>query len=703
MKNRWSDSTADEFKARYGPRFGDELALRTYTSRLIGAEPALVLHGGGNTSLKGTQRDVFGDELEALFIKASGHDLANIEPEGHVAVKLAPLQRMRALDDLDDASMEAELRCHLFDSRAPTPSIETPVHALIPERFVDHAHADAILALTNQPDGEARVAEALGPNVIVLPYVFAGFRLSKLVADAREKHPQAVGMIWMHHGIVTWGDSARESYDRMIELVSRAEAVLEGQRCRSLTARRHTSLDEAHERLGRVAPLLRGRLAAPSGDPDRPHRRVLLLPLVSREVLDLLDSEGARELCVSPPLTADHLIRTKPLPLWIDLPDSADERDSCALIEEAIEAYADAYRAYLDRHAGSMPEGVEPFDALPRVVLMPGIGALCVGRDARSAAIARDITAQTLAAKERITAMGVEYRGLSEEHLFEMEYRPLQRAKLPSGSGPALAGHVVLVTGAAGAIGSGICEGLLAEGAHVVATDLAGPALDALVEKLDAEAPGRSVGVPVDVTDPDSVEAGFDAASRTWGGVDQVIINAGLAHVAALEEMDLARFQLLQRVNTEGALLLLGSAGRRLKQQGTGGDIVLVSTKNVFAPGARFGAYSATKAAAHQLARIASQELAEYDVRVNMVAPDAVFSHGARSSGLWAEVGPDRMQARGLDAAGLEEYYRNRNLLQAQIRADHVANAVLFFLTRRTPTTGATIPVDGGLPDATPR
>jgi NAD(P)-dependent dehydrogenase (short-subunit alcohol dehydrogenase family) len=173
--------------------------------------------------------------------------------------------------------------------------------------------------------------------------------------------------------------------------------------------------------------------------------------------------------------------------------------------------------------------------------------------------------------------------------------------------------------------------------------------------------------------------------------------------VAALEEMDLARFQLLQRVNTEGALLLLGSAGRRLKRQGTGGDIVLVSTKNVFAPGARFGAYSATKAAAHQLARIASQELAEYDVRVNMVAPDAVFSHGARSSGLWAEVGPDRMQARGLDAAELEEYYRNRNLLKARIRADHVANAVLFFLTRRTPTTGATIPVDGGLPDATPR
>jgi NAD(P)-dependent dehydrogenase (short-subunit alcohol dehydrogenase family) len=244
---------------------------------------------------------------------------------------------------------------------------------------------------------------------------------------------------------------------------------------------------------------------------------------------------------------------------------------------------------------------------------------------------------------------------------------------------------------------------LLLQGCHVAATDLPGEALDGLVRELKAIHGDRVIGVPLDVTDQGSVTAGFDEVIRAWGGIDLVIVNAGLAHVASLVEMRLEAFQKLERVNIEGTLLLLAEAGRHFTLQGTGGDIVLVSSKNVFAPGAKFGAYSATKSAAHQLARIASLELAGIDVRVNMVSPDAVFSNDGRKSGLWAEVGPDRMAARGLDPAGLEEYYRSRNLLKARITAKHVAKAVLFFATRQTPTTGTTLPVDGGLPDATPR
>lgn len=259
------------------------------------------------------------------------------------------------------------------------------------------------------------------------------------------------------------------------------------------------------------------------------------------------------------------------------------------------------------------------------------------------------------------------------------------------------------MTGAAGAIGSGICEGLLEAGAHVAVTDLTGSRLDDLVNHLGSSYPVRVVAIPLDVTDEQSVAAGFATLARTWGGVDMVVINAGLAHVASLEALEMDAFRRLERVNIEGTLLLLAEASRNLKRQGTGGDIVLVSTKNVFAPGSSFGAYSATKTAAHQLARIASLELASADVRVNMVAPDGVFSHKGRKSGLWAEVGPERMKARGLSAAELEEYYRKRNLLQTRVTARHVANAVLFFATRQTPTTGATLPVDGGLPDATPR
>jgi NAD(P)-dependent dehydrogenase (short-subunit alcohol dehydrogenase family) len=448
---------------------------------------------------------------------------------------------------------------------------------------------------------------------------------------------------------------------------------------------------------------VRGLLASATGNPDRPFRPVVLRPLIGREVLKIVDWEGGRALATSPPLTADHLIRTRILPAWVESPDYADEGRLRAQLEETLRSYAAEYEAYLRRHAARMPAGVEPFAPVPRIVLMPGLGALCAGEDAHAARIVRDITLQTLAAKARIAAMGGSYQGLEEEHLFDMEYRVLQHAKLRGAAEPPLAGRVALVTGGAGAIGSAICECVLEHGGHVAVTDLPGARLDEVVVELARRFPERVEGVPLDVGDPAAVAAGFDAVSRVWGGVDQVVITAGLAHVAGLDEMDLERFRRLAQVNVEGTLLLLREAGRHFARQRTGGDIVLISTKNVFAPGARFGAYSATKAAAHQLARIASLELAAHDVRVNMVAPDAVFSHGQRRSGLWEEVGPDRMRARGLDAAGLEEYYRQRNLLRARVTAAHVANAVLFFLTRATPTTGATLPVDGGLPDATPR
>ncbi|OHB63393.1 MAG: hypothetical protein A2Y77_12170 [Planctomycetes bacterium RBG_13_62_9] len=266
-----------------------------------------------------------------------------------------------------------------------------------------------------------------------------------------------------------------------------------------------------------------------------------------------------------------------------------------------------------------------------------------------------------------------------------------------------LRNKVALVTGAAGAIGYGICRGLLEKGCRVAATDLAGEKLDRFVADLKPTAPDRMIGVPLDVTARESVAAGFEAVIRTWGGMDIVVVNAGIAMVSYLKETDLEAFRRLEKVNVEGTLLTLSATAHHFIRQGTGGDIVLVSTKNVPSPGAGFGAYSATKAACHQLGRIASIELASHGVRVNMVAPDAVFSEGGFKSGLWEEVGPDRMRARGLDEQGLQEYYRNRNLLKARVTGRHVANAVLFFVTRQTPTTGATIPVDGGLPDATPR
>ncbi|KAA3605103.1 MAG: SDR family NAD(P)-dependent oxidoreductase [Planctomycetota bacterium] len=703
MINRWSQADAQALVEALAPQWGKALALRTYSSRLIGAEPTLVLHGGGNTSLKEEIPDLYGQPQSVLRIKASGCDLDGIQAGDHVAVDLSGLQKLLQLPALADEPMLQEmqrLQCH---PQQPAPSIEAPVHAVIPGRYVDHCHADAILAVGNRDNGRQALADALGEEVPVLEYFAAGLDLAKAVAEAVAGNPNCRAMVWWKHGLVTWGDTAQESYERTIELVNRAEAWLQQQsRTAVAIAGGEAELEQAREKLARWAPVLRGALALEQGGDDHRKRPVLMQALQDGETLAILRTEGAPKVLQTPTLTADHLIRSKALPLWLET-DDWDAESWPSKLQQSLEPYRQAYQDYYQRHQDRLEQPLSAFDANPRVVLAPGIGALAFGESLKDARIACDITRQSLSAKSYFLGAESRYQGLSDEHLFDMEYRPLQHRKLAGRRRPPLQGRVVLVTGAAGAIGAGICRILLEAEACVLATDLAEAALQKLVMELSGEFGARIQGQVLDVTDPASVEAAFRAASLQWGGVDAVVPNAGLAHVSTLEKLDLVAYERLERVNVHGTLLLLQQAARYFRSQNTGGDVVLISTKNVFAPGAGFGAYSGTKAAAHQLARIASLEMAELDVRVNMVAPDAVFSDGARKSGLWAEVGPDRMKARGLDEAGLESYYQNRNLLKARITAEHVGRAVLYFLSRQTPTTGATLPVDGGLPDATPR
>lgn len=703
MINRWADKDAADFIRKHGNSCGDDVALVAYASRLIGGEPGLVLHGGGNTSVKSAVSNALGESLPALFIKVSGCDMADMKPESFVALDLVHLQKLQKLSSLSDEAMSAEFRTHLARPHERMPSLETLLHAFIPKKFIIHTHPSAILALTNRKDGEQAVQEAFGKDIPVVPYFRAGFELGKASAQAFQKNPSARGMVLMRHGLVTWGETAREAYDTTTEMIEIAENYLAKKRSRPLAAKSSTTVEEAKARYTRIAPLLRGMLAGPSGDVDSPFRRIVLQPLIDEDILRLLDSGQGKAIGVSAPLTPDYLIRTKSLPLWIDSPNYGDVKTLRDQIAAAVAGYASRYNEYVKQHAGRSPVDAAAVDPLPKVVLLPGVGIVCAGRDNSAAIIARDITKQALSVKTAIHESGAAYQGLSDDHLFEMEFRGYQRAKLNDKSRHGLTGSVALVTGSAGAIGSGICQALLEQGCNVAVTDLSGEKLDAAVRAWQAQFPGQVAGIPLDVTDPDSVARGFDATVAAWGGIDIVVVNAGLAHVAPLAEMNLEAFRKLERVNVEGTLLLLSQAARHFQTQNTGGDIVLVSTKNVFAPGAKFGAYSATKAASHQLSRIASLELAEIGVRVNMVAPDGVFSHGEKKSGLWAEVGPDRMRARGLDEQGLEEYYRQRNLLKARITAEHVGKAVLFFATRQTPTTGATLPVDGGLPDATPR
>jgi rhamnose utilization protein RhaD (predicted bifunctional aldolase and dehydrogenase)/NAD(P)-dependent dehydrogenase (short-subunit alcohol dehydrogenase family) len=716
MNNTWVESEANGYIRKYGQTCGSELALMVYATRLVGGEPDLAMHGGGNTSLKGTVTTVFGEKVDAIFVKASGVDMKEIDPSGFVCLDHAYLKKLRALspERLTDEAMAEEFRTHMLRPGESLPSIETLMHAFMDKHFVVHTHPTSVLSLTNRENGEAAVKEALGSDVAVIPYANAGLALGRAVADKLDKHEGNRALVVMHHGLVTWGTHPKQAYDTTVEMVNRAEEYVRKSRRRVIVPGAASSVaePEARKRYRWIAPVLRGLLSPRSDDPDHPHVSMVLLPVITEEVLHILGSAQAKELSCSAPLTPDYLVRTKAYSLLIENPDYRDPaalRKQCA---DAIGTFSADYDAYVKKYASRIP-GLDAtahgFDLLPRVVLLPGIGAICAGPDVGKVRIAADITEQAIVVKRAVYETGGTYQGLTEDHLFDMEFRAFQRAKVgeraqdhPVCRKP-LRGKVALVTGAAGAIGSGICGELLANGCAVVLTDLAGDHLDSFVAAMKAEHGDRAIGIALDVTESVSIAAAFEKTVGAFGGIDIVIVNAGLAHVSPLVDMDLAAFQKLERVNVEGTLMLLAEAGRHFRTQALGGDIVLVSTKNVFAPGAKFGAYSATKAGSHQLARIASLEFADMGVRVNMVSPDAVFSHGSTKSGLWAQVGPDRMKARGLDEKGLEDYYRQRNLLKAQVTARHVANAVMFFVTHQTPTTGATIPVDGGLPDATPR
>jgi NAD(P)-dependent dehydrogenase (short-subunit alcohol dehydrogenase family) len=386
-------------------------------------------------------------------------------------------------------------------------------------------------------------------------------------------------------------------------------------------------------RLAQIAPIVRGLLAEPTGNPDIPYIPVILRSLADREAVDFADSAKNAEAQQYPA----PLSKSRKPPLFLDTKEYDTEPEKLRKqLSDWISDYSLKYKSK------------------PEIVCLRALGILYVDR---------------------------------EDYASDL---PLKN-------------KVALVTGAAGAIGYGICCGLLEKGCHLAATDLPGEKLDRFAADLREMAGDRVMGIAIDVTDEGSITRGFEQIVLAWGGIDIVVINAGIPLVAYLKDIDLEAFRKLERVNVEGTLLTLREIAHHFIRQGTGGDVIIVSTKNVPSPGAGFGAYSATKAACHQLGRIASIELAQYGVRVNMVAPDGVFAEGKYKSGLWAEVGPDRMRARGLDEKGLQEYYQNRNLLKARITGRHVANAVLFLATRQTPTTGITIPVDGGLPDATPR
>ena len=649
-ENRWTNAEAE--------LDGDELAQRVYTSRLLGSDPSLVLHGGGNTSVKVTRKNVIGADENLLLVKGSGWDLATIEASGFTPLRLDRLLALAELDHLSDLEMARQLASARTDPAAPAPSVEAILHGLMDYTFVDHTHADAIITLTNTVQGEALVRRVFDDSVIVLPYVMPGFDLARLVAQNLSKiTPDTRGMILMNHGIFTFGDTAKESYDRMIELVSRAESALTAH---SPLPTPRAALSPGAERRATVAAL-RAAVSKVAATPMILSVHDDDTPLAFAQLVKIAELSGHG------PATPDHVIRTKPVPM----------------LGRDVAAFAASYAQYFRRGEARARAEVTMLDAAPRVVLDPQLGMITIGRSAGDAAIAEDIYRHTIEIILNSEALGG-YRTIAVEDLFDVEYWDLEQAKLRlAGAREPLEGQVALVTGAASGIGRAVAAKFLSQGAAVVGLDLN--------EDIGETFTGKAwLGMTCDVTDLDQVTAALDAASDRLGGLDVLVLNAGIfppaAPVAALE---MTAWQRVMRVNLDSAVDLLRETHPLLKQSLGGGRVVVIGSKNVAAPGPGASAYSASKAALVQLARVIALEWAPDRIRVNVIHPDAVFD-----TGIWA----DGVLAARAEHYGLTvEEYRTRNLLHVEITSADVAE-LAFAMTGPAfaKTTGAQVPVDGG-------
>ena len=651
MKSLWSDTEAASFS---GP-----LGARVYTSRLLGRDKSLVLHGGGNTSVKLKEKNVLGEEQELLYVKGSGWDLETIESAGFTPLPLDYLRRLTTLEKLSDPQMVSELATHSLRAGAPAPSVETLLHALLPHKYVDHTHADAVLSVSNSPDGDKRIRDIYGGRVVVIPYIMAGFDLAAYCARAfpKEATKSTVGMVLLSHGVFSFGADARESYERMVELVAMAQRYLEAKKAWSIGLPPASTSAFKRE----AAAKLRHEVSRAAGFP------LLCLCNDSPRFLGFAHHPEVERISQQGPATPDHVIRTKPVPM----------------LGRNVEGFVSSYRKYFEKNAKTAKEPKTVLDPAPRVALDREFGLAAFGRTARDTRIAEDLYEHTIDVILRAEALGG-WRALEDKHTFDIEYWDLEQAKLKkAGAPPVFSGEVALVTGAASGIGRACAEAFLKRGAAVVGLDL-NERIHALFKRPDF------LGVPCDLTDANQVSSALDQAVKQYGGVDMLVLNAGIFPASSpIQSITAEAWRAAMTVNVEANLLVMQACHALLKLAPAGGRVVVIGSKNVPAPGPGAAAYSASKAALNQLTRVAALEWAKDGIRINTLHPNAVYD-----TALWtAEVLASRARAYNLT---VEQYKRN-NLLQTEVTSKDVAElAAEMCGALFAKTTAAQVPVDGG-------
>ena len=664
MNSRWSDAEARRFVDQYADK-GD-LALRVYTSRLLGQDPTLVQHGGGNTSLKTTVADSLGRSVPVLCVKGSGWDLGDIEPQGLPACRMEPLLELRRLNSLSDEAMVSAQRTSLIDPSAPNPSVEALLHAWVSPRYVDHSHSNAILALADQPDGEAICRDLFGERLSIAPYCMPGFALAQLAASTFDARPGAEGMVLLKHGLFTWGEDARTSYERHIEFADMAE--------RRLAAGRKTTVQVRRPPVSaaEIAPVIRGALA-------RLGKAMVLDHRSTDEVLAFVASPELDRLAHAGPATPDHVIRIKPWPLVLPNPGLGPGPGFAEAVDAAARGFADRYLAYFERNNARSDPKKTMLDVQPRVVLVPGVGLFGAGASKKDAAIAADIYETNIKVIGAAEGVG-RFESIGEFDIFEMEYWSLEQAKLGKAKERPLARKVVAVTGAGGGIGAAIARAFAAEGAEVACLDL-----DPEAAARTAKA-AKGLAVVCDVTDDASVAAAFDAVVQAYGGLDILASNAGAAFSGRIGEVSDAVLRQSFELNFFGHQRAAQAAVRIFEMQKTGGGLLFNASKQALNPGPDFGPYGLPKAATLALMRQYAIDYGRAGVRSNAVNADRI-----RTGLLTDEMIRTRSTARGLS----EHDYMAGNLLGQEVTADDVAQAFVS-LALAEKTTGAVLTVDGG-------